>query len=342
MNLPTTMLAARSHRVGAAAELQIDTVPVPQPGPGQVLIRVESASVNFSDVKRRRGDAYPFPTALPYTPGSEVAGTVAALGAGVTAPAIGTPVFALVGGDGQGGCAQFALAYAPQVNALPPGFDADRACGLIVAGATAMILLRHVVPLSPGQSILVPAAAGAVGSYVVQLARHFGAGLVIGAVSTPAKAAAARAAGAHVTVDSNRADWADELRRATDGRGVDVLLESAGGDSLAQALGALAPFGRAVVYGAASGANAALDAGTLGRFFYAPAPNQTLAAFNVGGWFIERPSLAGAALGELIGLVAAGAIRTPAVTSMPLRDAALAHRLLETRQTLGKLVLKPW
>jgi NADPH:quinone reductase-like Zn-dependent oxidoreductase len=88
MNLPSTMLAARSHRVGAAAELQIDTVPVPQPGPGQVLIRVESASFNFSDIKRRRGNAYPFPTALPCTPGGEVAGTVAALGAGVTAPAL--------------------------------------------------------------------------------------------------------------------------------------------------------------------------------------------------------------------------------------------------------------
>jgi NADPH:quinone reductase len=143
-------------------------------------------------------------------------------------------------------------------------------------------------------------------------------------------------------VDSSSADWASEVRRATDGRGVDVLLESSGGDSLAQGLSALALFGWAVVYGAASGVNARLDAAMIERLFYAPAPNQSLAAFNLGGWFIDRPQRAGAALGELLGLVAAGAIHTPPLTCMKLQDAAHAHHLLETRQTAGKLVRKPW
>ena len=342
MLLPHTMQAARIHAQGGPDELRVETVPVPRPGPGQVLIRVESASVNFSDVKRRRGDAYPFPTALPFVPGGEVAGTVAALGPGVDGPAVGSAVFALVGGDGQGGYAQFALAYAPQVTPLPPGLDADRASVLIVAGATAVLMLQQVARLQAGESILIPAAAGAVGGYAVQLARHLGAGLIVAGVSTPAKAEQARALGAHVSVDYTRPGWADEVRRATDGRGVAVLLEASGGALLAQGLHALAPFGRAIVYGAASGRAATLDAATLERFFYAPAPNQSLMAFNVGGWFVERPQVAGEALGGLIGLVARGVVALPPIQRLPLSEAAQAHRLLETRQTSGKLVLKPW
>jgi NADPH:quinone reductase len=233
MSLPHTMQVARIHAQGRPEALRIETVAVPQPGPGQVLIRVESASVNFSDVKRRRGDAYPFPTTVPFVPGGEVAGSVAALGPGVDGPAVGSAVFALVGGDGQGGYAQFALACAPQVTPVPPGFDADRASVLIVAGATAALLLRQVARLQPGQRILIPAAAGAVGSYAVQIAKHLGAGLIVAGVSSPEKAALARALGAHVSVDTSRPGWADEVRRATDGQGVDVLLESSGADHLA-------------------------------------------------------------------------------------------------------------
>jgi NADPH:quinone reductase-like Zn-dependent oxidoreductase len=342
MSLPQTMQAARIHGLGGPEQLRIQTVPVPEPGPGQVLIRIESASVNFSDVKRRRGDAYPFPTVVPFVPGGEVAGTVAALGAGVDGPAVGSPVFALVGGDGQGGYAQFALAYAPQVTPLPPGLDADRASVLIVAGATAALILRQVARLRAGQSILVPAASGAVGSYAVQLAWQLGARLIVAGVSSTAKGEAARALGAHVSVDYTRPGWADEVVRATDGRGVDVLLEASGGELLAQGLRALAPFGQAIVYGAASGQAATLDPATMERFFYAPAPNQSLVAFNLGGWFLGRPQEAQAALSELIGLLIQGIVKTPAIRTLPLAAAAEAHRLLESRQTSGKLVLKPW
>jgi NADPH:quinone reductase len=342
MSITQTMQVARIHGQGGPEKLRTETVSVPEPGPGQVLIRVESASVNFSDVKRRRGDAYPFPSPTPFVPGGEVAGTVVALGPGVEGPAVGTSVFALVGGNGQGGYAQFALAYAPQVTPLPPGLDADRASVLIIAGATAALMIKQVAQLQAGQSVLIPAAAGAVGGYAVQLARHLGAGLIVAGVSTPAKAELARSLGAHVTVDYTRPGWADDVRRATDGRGIDVLLEASGGKLLAQGLQALAPFGRAIVYGAASGQAAVLDAATLERFFYAPAPNQSLIAFNVGGWFVDRPQAASAALGELIGLVARGIVATPAIHRMPLTEAAQAHRLLETRQTSGKLVLKPW
>jgi NADPH:quinone reductase-like Zn-dependent oxidoreductase len=336
------MKAARIHRQGAAEELKIETVPIPQAGPGQILIRVESASVNFSDVKRRRGDTYPFPTELPFVPGGEVAGTVAALGDGVAGPAVGTPVFGLAGGSGQGGYAQYALAFAPQVNPIPTTMEFDNAAALVIAGGTAMLLLKHVARLQPGETILIPAAAGSVGSYAVQIAKHMQAGLIIAAASSQSKQQEATALGADVALDYTRAGWAGEVLRATGGRGVDVLLESSGGAVFAQGLRALAPFGRAIVYGAASGQAAQLDADTMNHVFYAPSPNQSLISFNLGGWFIERGQAAGAAMGELVGLVASGAIKPPRIKTLPLADAARAHQLLESRQTSGKLILKPW
>lgn len=342
MPVPATMLAAVAPHEGGPGTLCLQTLPVPSPGPGQVLVRVDSAAVNFADVKRRRGDAYPFPTTFPFVPGSEVAGSVAALGPGVDRLAVGDAVFGLVGGDGHGGYAQFALAYASQVGPRPPTIDPDRASGLTVAGATAMLLLREAARLQPDESVLVPAAAGGVGSFVVQLARRLGAKAVIALVGHPSKAAHARALGATATVDARAADWHDQVRTLTDGRGVDLLLEAGGGESLAQGLRALAPFGRAVVYGAASGRDALLDADTLRSLLYAPALNQSLAAFNLGGWFIDRPQVAGAALHDLVGLVAKGELQCPTVEPLPLAQAADAHRRLENRDTQGKLVLKPW
>lgn len=342
MTVPTTMLAAVAPGAGSPDALRLETMPVPAPGPGQVLLRVESAAVNFSDVKRRRGDPYPYPTPFPFVPGGEVAGTVAAVGEGVTSLSPGDEVFGLVGEDGRGGYAQFALAEASRLGQRPPAIDADRCCGLTVAGTTALLLLREAARLQPGDAVLVPAAAGGVGSFLVQLARMSGARTVIGLVGDAGKAEHARALGATATVDARQADWPLQVRELTGGRGVDVLLEANGGDALARGLRALAPFGRAVVYGAANGRDAVLDAGSLRALLYAPAPNQSLAAFNVGGWFMHRPREAGAALQELIGLVLSGVLQVPAVQALPLRQAAEAHRRLERRETVGKLVLKPW
>ncbi len=342
MNLATKMWVAQARQQGGADRIQMTEVPVPEPGPGQVLIRVESASVNYSDIKRRRGDPYPFPTQFPFVPGGEVAGTVAAIGPGVDNLRQAQPVFALVGGDGQGGYAQYALAYAPQVTPMPPGLDADRASVLIVAGATAALLLREAARLLAGESILIPAASGAVGSYLVQLARHLGAGQVIAATSSDEKGQRAIALGAHATVNYTQPGWALQVQQLTAGRGVDVLLEASGGDTLAQGLGALAPFGRAVVYGAATGDDAVLGTEQLRALLYTPAANQSLSGFNVGGWFLQRPAQAGAALGELIGLVMAGAIHVPTIETLALARASHAHQLLESRRSSGKIVLKPW
>lgn len=335
------MKAIQIERQGGPEELHLVDLPDPQPGPGEILIEVHSASVNFGDVMRRRGDAYPDPTPLPFVPGGEVAGTVAALGEGVEGPGVGTPVFAVAGADGSGGYAELALASAPGVIPVPPGLDVDQAASIIVNGLAAMLILTQAGRLVEGESVYVPAAAGGAGSFAVQIAKHLGAGTVIGAASTEEKRQTALDFGADHVVDYTKAGWDAEVRELTGGAGVDVALEMVGGERLAQTLRALGPFGRLVVYGHVSGKGGVLTEADLNPVLYAPAPNQSIYGFNIGGWFAIKPQVAIEALGELIGWVASGAIRPPATNALPLAQAAEAHRQIETGSSSGKLILKP-
>lgn len=336
------MKAVRAHSFGHPDVLVLEEVPIPQPGPGQILIRVESAGVNFSDVKRRRNDLYPFPTSLPYTPGGEVAGVVEALGDSTDGPSVGTPVFALVGDDGSTGYAQFAVANAPQVIPIPPGLSPDIASGLVIAGSTALLILKEAARLQNGETVLVQGAAGGVGSYAVQLAKLGGAGTVIGAASTSEKREKVLELGADYAIDYTQEDWPGRVRELTDGRGVDVLLEMAGGGTFGQSLSCLAPFGRVVVYGSSSGESLRLDPEATQALFYDPAPNQSLIAFNLGLWFGMRPEISVSAMQKLIGHVVSGQVKVPVGHVLPLDQAAEAHRMLEKRHTTGKIVLKPW
>jgi NADPH:quinone reductase-like Zn-dependent oxidoreductase len=335
------MQIIRQYEFGGPEVMVLEEAPTPTPGPGQVLIRVESASVNFADVMRRRGDVYPFPTPLPFTPGGEVAGTVEALGQGVDGPPVGTPVFALVGGDGSTGYAQYALADAQQVIPTPPGLSSDEAAGIVVAGSAAVLMLTEVAVVRPGQTVLVQGAGGGMGGYAVQVAKLLGA-TVIGSASTSQRRDAALAAGADHVVDPTSAGWTDVVRSLTDGAGVDAVLDISGGAVSQAALGLLAPFGRFVIAGMASGEPIRLDEDTVRGLFYDPALNQSLTAFNLGAFFGLRPQAAVAALQTLIGYVASGQVKVDIGHVLPLSAAAQAHRLVEDRRSVGKIVLKPW
>lgn len=332
------MRAIIYHRQGGPEVLELADLARPTPASGQALVRVTAAALNYSDVMRRRGDSYPFPTPLPYIPGSEMAGVVEALGEGVSAPAIGTRVF---GATGAGCHADYVVAPAAQLHAIPPGLDDAQAAGLIVAGGTAALLLREAARLQAGESVFIPAAAGGVGSFVVQLARMMGAARVIAGGSTAAKREAAMAMGATHAIDTSAADWPAALLATTDGAGVDVLLEMQGGGALEAGLAALAPFGRAIVFGKANAREAALSQAAQARLFYDPARNQSVQGFNLGGYIFQRPAALGAAMGALIGGIMTGQVKPPAVTTMPLAEAQAAHRLLEARSVIGKLVLVP-
>lgn len=335
------MKVAQIHDYGSPDVLQYETVDDLSPAAGEVLIRVESASVNYSDVARRSNAIYPFPTPLPFIPGSEVAGVIEALGEGVESLAMGTPVFALVGA-GSNGYAQYALTPADRVIPIPPGVNPDVAAALPIAGTTALMLLRETVQLREGETVFIQGAAGGVGSYAVQLAKLLGAGKVIGGVSSEGKKQKVMALGADAAVDYTQADWTEQVRQLTAGRGADIILEMSGGDVFAQGLTCLAPFGRIVVYGMASGKPLTFDEQSIIKFFYDPSLNQSIQVFNFGLWFGMRTEAAAKAMGDLIGYVASGQVKVQVDHVLPLSKAAEAHRMLEGRKTTGKIILKPW
>lgn len=326
------MKTVRFHATGGPDVLTYEDVPDPVAGPDQVLVRVEAVGMNFSDVLRRRGDPYPEPTPLPFTVGSEVAGTVAGLGPNVNGPAVGTPVFVPAR---TGGYAQYVVVPANSLIPLPAGIDAVQATALVIQGLTALFSLRDAGRLAPGETVLVEAAAGGVGSFAVQLAKLLGAGSVIAAASSAEKRAKALSLGADEAVDYTDARWAEHVRSLTDGKGVDLVLEMTGGDTVHRALDAMAPFGRMVVYGLASGESVSVDPQRLVNL------NQSVIGFYIGGFFAS-PSRISSALSEIVEHVQAKRLEVQIGGVLPLSRAADAHRLLEGRQSTGKLVLQPW
>lgn len=326
------MKSVRFHQTGGPHVLIVEDVAEPAPGPGEILIRIEAIGVNFADVLRRRGDAYPEASPTPFTLGGEVAGTVEVLGEGVSGPAVGTAVFAT---PGQGGYAQYIVVPAERVIALPEGIDAAQATTLVVQGLTAALSLRDAGRLAPGERVLIEAAAGGVGTFAVQLAKLYGAGQVIAATSSAEKQAVALSLGADVAIDYTHSGWADHVREATDGHGADLVLEMVGGPTLGRALDTMSPFGRMVVYGLASGETALVDPQRLVNL------NQTVTGFYIRGYF-ERPQLIERTLAEIVGFVQTGQLKLQVGARIPLTEAAEAHRQLEGRQTTGKIVLDPW
>lgn len=326
------MKTVRFHRLGGPEVLIYEDVLTPKPAYNEVQIRVEAAGVNFADILRRRGDDYPEESPLPFTLGGEVAGTISAIGTGVTRLSVGDAVYATTR---VGGYAQYVVVSTDAVIPLPTGISAAQATTLVVQGLTALLALRRAGRLVTGESVLVEAAAGGVGSFAVQLAKLAGAGTVIGAASTHEKRMFAESIGADLTIDYTMPSWASQVRAQTGGRGVDIVLEMSGGEMVGRALDALAPFGRMVVYGQSSGDAATVNPQRL------TVPNQSVTGFYIGAYF-QQPELIASTLAEIVGHVLAGRLQLHVGAKLPLSEAAEAHRLLEGRLTIGKVVLEPW
>lgn len=333
------MNAIQMSETGGPEVLRLAEVPDPTPAPGEVLIEVKSAAVNFSDVARRRGDPFDLPTPLPFTPGIEIAGTVVALGEGVEGPPVGSAVFAVAGPYANGGYAELAVAQQANVIPAPEGLDPDLAASLLAVGLTATLMLTAVGHVGPGSSVFIPAAAGGLGSYAVQIAKALGAAKIIAGASTPEKRQIALDAGAHHAVDYRGPAWADDVLELTDG--VDVALEMTGPEHLGQTARILAPFGRMIVFGAVAGRTTSINGADLDALLYAPALGQSIFGFNLTSWFAYRPEPTIGALQRLIGWIADGTIAGPPIQAFPLAEAAETHRLIETGESTGKLVLKP-
>lgn len=321
------MKAIRIHQNGGPEVLTYEDVPDVTPGPGEVLIKVAAVGVNYADLMQRQG-VYPLPGGLPVIPGFEVAGTVAAVGDGVTAPAVGTRVVTGIQG---GGYAEYAVAPAFGVFPIPDSLDFAKATALFLQGLTARGLLREAGRLQKGETVLIHSAAGGVGSLAVQLAKLMGAGTVIGTASTSDKLALVQQLGADIAIDYTTADWAEQVMAATDGKGASIILDAVGGEIGAQSLNLLAQGGRLVVYGAASGQPTMIAAQQLSG-----------KGLSVVGYSMVAgtpPEQMAIGMHELLGLVAEGQLEAVVGNTYSLRDAAKAHQAIAERRTTGKLVL---
>ena len=319
---------------GTRDVLKLVKTEIPHPQTGEVLIKVEAAGVNYSDVLRRR-NTYFLPTPLPYILGQEAVGEISALGIGVDTEKfqVGSRVLAIL--PHGGGYSEYVAAAAQFCIPLPPNIDSAEATAIFVQGSTAYLILHQIVKDFAGKSILIHAAAGGVGSILVQLAKLGGAGKVIAASSADEKLAAARGFGADEAVNYSIAGWTQKVIAANGGEKVDFILEMVGGEIYAQSFECLAEGGTMVVYGAASGEKGYIHS----EHFVDQSHN--LLSFNLGYFIRNKMNLWQEALGELIKLTAEGKLKISVKDIFPLKDTVEAHRHLEARLTTGKVVIKP-
>ncbi len=325
------MKAIQVSEFGEPGVLEYVEVERPSPGEGEVLVEVKAAGVNYADTMRRRNQ-YLEETPLPFVPGSEIAGVVAEVGADVQDAEEGDRVVMLLG---TGGYAQYAVATGRNLIPIPEGMDFDEAAAVPLQGLTAYHVLKTSGMLKEGESVVVHAAAGGVGTLAVQMAKLMSAGLIIATASTQEKLDVAKDLGADVLVNYTEEDWPEQVRDATDGEGADVILEMVGGDFVQKNLECLAPFGRMVVYGSASGERGSLVPADLMLH------NQIVAGFYLPRIMGGRPELVESSLEEILGWLASGELRLTIGARYPLEKAAEAHVALEGRQTTGKIVLNP-
>jgi len=322
------MRAIRITEHGGPEVLRFEELPTPSPGPGQILVRLEAAGVNFIDVYQRSGH-YKVP--LPYGMGLEGAGLVEAVGSGVTEFATGMRVAWM---NVAGSYASHALVPAERAVPLPPDVDARTGAAAMLQGVTAHYLSHSTYAVEAGDTCLVYAAAGGVGLLLTQMAKLRGA-RVLATVSTDEKAKLAREAGADEVIVSSRDDITTAVRRLTNGAGVQVVYDSVGKDTFEKSLDSLAPRGLFALYGQSSGAVAPFDP-------------QVLSA--KGSLFLTRPTAAHytatrdellSRTREIFGLIETGALRLRIGATFPLSQAAEAHRQLQARKTTGKVLLLP-
>jgi NADPH2:quinone reductase len=310
---------------GGPENLQLVDIPTPRPGPGQALVRLAASGVNFIDIYFRTGL---YKADLPIAIGSEGAGTVEAVGEGVTEVAAGDRVaYAMA----RGSYAEYAVVPAAQLVKIPAHLDFQRAAAAMLQGMTAHYLTHSTFALKAGDTCLVHAAAGGAGGLIVQMAKNLGA-RVLGTVSTAEKAQIARDSGADEVILYTEREFDVETRRLTGGRGVDVVYDSVGKTTFEKSLNALRPRGMLALFGQSSGSVPALDPAILAK----------------GSLYLTRPGLPHYLLtreellwraGEVLDAIDAGKLRLRIDRTYPLADAAAAHRDLESRKTAGKLLL---
>ncbi len=327
------MKAISIARFGGPEELRLIDTAQPEPGPGEALVKIARAGVNFIDVYMRDGSyarSHTYKTPLPMVLGMEGAGTVAAIGPGVTDVTVGETVAYCLS---RGSYAEYAVVPAWRLAKVPDGVPLDVATTLMLQGCTAHYLTHSAFSLGPDHTCLIHAGAGGVGQFVIQLAKRRGA-RVLTTVGSAEKAEIAKARGADACILYRETDFRAEVMRLTDGRGVDVVYDSVGKDTIHRSIRSLRRRGLCVLFGGSSGQVAAVE---------------PLELAEAGSVFFTRPHLADYTAtdaeirmrtGELFAAWKAGELEVTIDREIAIKDAAEAHRILESRGTRGKLLLQ--
>ncbi|TWT04299.1 quinone oxidoreductase [Planococcus sp. CPCC 101016] len=324
------MKVIKFEEYGGPEVLQFVEAEKPNPAATEVIIEVKAIGVNYADTARREGK-YVVPTELPYIPGSEVAGVIVEVGENVEKFKTGDRVVALIGSAGY---AEYAAVDQSVLTEVPDEVNFDQAVALPLQGLSAYHILKTMGRLEKGETVLIHAAAGGVGAIAVQLAKIFGAGKIIATASTEEKLFHAQKMGATHLVNYTEEGWVDKVKSITDGKGVDLALEMVGGEVFNKTVKCLAPFGRLVIFGAASGEQATFNPGQLMR------KNQSVIGFFLPQ-IMRYPELFQRSFKELLAYMKSGELILTIGGTYPLSEAAKAHHALQGRKTIGKLVLKP-
>jgi NADPH2:quinone reductase len=322
------MKAIRVHQFGAPEAMQYEDAPTPEPQAGQVRVKLAASGLNFIDIYHRSG-AYSMPT--PFIPGLEGAGIVDAVGAGVSELKIGDRV---AYPSQASSYAEYVVVPADRTVLIPDAIDFNTATAAMLQGMTAHYYATSTYPIQSGDKVLVHAAAGGVGQLLVQMAKLRG-GWVVGTVSTEEKAQVAKAAGADEVILYSEQDFEVEVKRLTEGRGVDVVYDSVGKSTFDKSLNCLRPRGYMVLCGQASGPVGAIDPQILNQrgSLYLTRP-------SLGPYIATRSALLQRAE-DIFNWVLAGKLSLRIDQTFPLAQAADAHRYMEARQTKGKVLLVP-
>jgi NADPH2:quinone reductase len=327
----STMRGLRFARHGGPEVLRWDEVPVPAPGPGELLVRVGAFAVNWADLLERAG-RYPGAPEPPYVTGHDAMGVVVGAGPGTDGPPPGTRVFGVI--PRGGAAAEYLAAPAEQLHPVPDALDDAQAAGAAGPYLTADAAIVTMGRLEKGEDVLVHAAAGAYGSACVQLCRAYGAGRIIATAGSDEKAARAREFGADLVVNYTRTDFAATVRDATGGRGVPLVLESVGGDVLDRSLDCVAPGGRLVSVGASSGRGSSrLRLHTLFEL------GISVSGFTLGTWLRERPELVRPSVDRVLDAFARRGVAPVVSRVFPAAGAAAAHTYLADRRSVGRTIV---
>lgn len=316
---------------GDASQLKLQQLAEPQPGPGQVLIRTHLTSVNFADIQARRGN-YDAGKTPPFIPGLDCVGTVEALGDGVRGIKVGTRVAAF---PSTGSYATHVVAPITLVYLVPEELPDEAVVGLTVL-LTAYNTLTLAGRLTPGEAVLIQAAAGGVGSTAIQMARALHAGQVIGTVGSEEKRGFVSQLGADTVINyREHEEFAPAVLEATGGGGADLILDSVGGSVLDQSVTCLAPFGRLVAFGQSSGRPADIRSSLLHR------QNRAIIGYSSGHYRKFRPETLRPSVAAVFQLLLSGSVQVQVGARFPLKDARAAHELVERRESTGKVLLNP-